>query len=301
MDNTAVKITEKIQNRLRDGIRLENDVIHYIESMTGAQGPEQLVWQLENSEDSDNQSLYELIFYPAEQDQVKIEPLLEEKNMDQKSVQAIEHHLAEKEILTRVIFPDKSTTPQITVPETSIRRYVQRLKLTRAIPENIAAAIKNLVANRQIALRIRVKLRNARFCFSENITSFFCSCLEKMPVESEEDMGLIKWVVDFLEHTDDKTDIYTTLMDEKRRVAEMLRQASANEKQLSRQPVEALIMQGVNISCICSDEAVRQINLIDRIALAVFGRTEAVDPQAPVNLGAFDARGDIDKVIRILS
>ncbi|MFW6052928.1 MAG: hypothetical protein ACOC8I_03360 [Desulfosalsimonas sp.] len=302
MNETTLNIAEKIKARFQDGIRLGKDVVHYIESVTGARGAGELGLQLQSDEEScDIESLYELIFYPAEEDQVFLEPLLEEKAMGREDTGDIYRHLTEKEISTRLIFPDGTMTRKITVPESNIKQYVKRLRLARNIPERITEAIKNNITDRQLALRARVRLRNARFCFSENIMLFLCSCLEKMPVKSEEDLERIQWVIDFLGRTGANADIYTSLMEEKSRAAEMLKLSSENEQRLSRQPVEALIMQGINIPCISADDAIRQISIIDQIALAVFGTTETADLQTPVNLGSFDGRSDIDKVIRILS
>ncbi|MCF8111732.1 MAG: hypothetical protein K9J85_09615 [Desulfobacteraceae bacterium] len=66
MNDKALNITGKIEARLREGVRLGKDVVHYIESMTGVAGPEELVLQLKSDEEScDIESLYELIFYPG--------------------------------------------------------------------------------------------------------------------------------------------------------------------------------------------------------------------------------------------
>ncbi|MFP4194829.1 MAG: hypothetical protein ACLFRO_07795 [Desulfobacterales bacterium] len=302
MNDTALNIAEKIKARLQDGIRLEKDVLHYIESVTGAAKPDDLLSQLEQGEEScEIESLYELIFYPDEDDQVFLEPLLEEKAVDQKTAEYIRWYLAKEEIRTRLFYPNGSMTPEITVPGHSINQYLKRLRLTSCIPEKTAEAIRANISDRQLALRMRVRLRNAEFGYSGNAASFICSCLEKMPVKSEEDMARIQWVIDFLGRRDEGTDIYSSLMEEKRRAAEMLRLSSESEQRLSRQPVEALIMQGVNIPCISTDETIRQLNIIDQIALAVFGTTETPDRQTPVNLGVFDGKSDIGKVIRILS
>ncbi|MCF8111733.1 MAG: hypothetical protein K9J85_09620 [Desulfobacteraceae bacterium] len=221
--------------------------------------------------------------------------------MGQEDIQDIYRHLAAKKIRTRLIFPDGAMTPEIAVPKSSIKQYVKRLRLTRSIPEKIARAVKNNITGRQLALRAQVRLRNSGFCFSENIMLFLCSCLEKMPVKSEKDLEKIQWVIDFLDRADAKTAIYTSLMEEKSRAAEMLKLSSENEQRLSRQPVEALIMQGINIPCISADEAIQQISMIDQVALSVFGTTETAGLKTPVNLGVFEGRSDIDKVIRILS
>ncbi|MFO7932171.1 MAG: hypothetical protein R6U97_12290 [Desulfosalsimonas sp.] len=301
MNNTALQITNRIQDLFDKGIRLGSDVVHYIESVAGAAGADELLEFLEDEETCDSQSLYQLIFYPGESDQLLFEPLIEAGSVSRQDIQDIERHLASKKILTRLIFPDETTTTQIRIPEDALCMYIRRLNLDRRIPAEVAEAVSLHAAGHHLGLRLRVRLRNSRFGFGENIVSFLCSYLKRMPVESEQDMEQASWMIGFLDQAGAQTDIYAALMEEKHRTAEMIRQAASSEKRLTTQPVEALIMQGVSIPCISADEAAGRINTIDRIALAVFGKTEAVESESPLNLGVFNARNDMDRVIRILS
>ncbi|MFW5975381.1 MAG: hypothetical protein ACOCP6_01345 [Desulfosalsimonas sp.] len=301
MNKTALQIANRIQDLFDSGIRLGSDVIHYIESVAGAAGADGLIGFLEDEENCDSQSLYQLIFYPEERDQLLFEPLLEAGSISRQDLRDIERHLASEKILTRLIFPDKTTTPQIRIPEDTLCMYIRRLNLGRRIPEEVAEAISLHAAGHHLGLRLRVRLRNSRFGFGDNVVSFLCSYLKRMPVNSEHDIEQASWMIDFLDQAGAKTDIYAALMEEKHRTAEMIRQAASSERRLTTQPVEALIMQGVSIPCISADEARERINTIDRIALAVFGKTEAVESESPLNLGVFNARDDMDSVIRILS
>ncbi|MCF8024689.1 MAG: hypothetical protein K9K82_04275 [Desulfobacteraceae bacterium] len=301
MKNADVQITDRIESRFKDGIRLGGGIIHYIESVTGAAGANELFCQLKDSESCETQSLYELIFFPAEEDQIDLEPALESETVDQKDIQAIERRLCSKQIRTRLIYPDGSKTPQIRIPENVLHGYIQRLNLARQIPEKLAETVNACITGSLAALQVRVRLRNTKFDFRENIVSFLCSYLEQIPLESQEDMEELTWVLDFLDQTGAQTGIYTALMEEKQRTAEMLRQAADSDRRLERQPVEMLIMQGVSIPCISSDQALKRIGLIDRIALSIFGKTESAEQHSPIDLGVFNARNDMDKVIKILS
>ncbi|MFO7837986.1 MAG: hypothetical protein R6X08_00625 [Desulfosalsimonadaceae bacterium] len=300
MKDKALQIEEKIRGRLENGIRLGSKEVHYIESVAGIGVPKELLQQLDDTEGCESRSLYELIFYPGRADQVVMEEVLESEAIEEEDLRDIGSRLKKKRIRTRIVFPDQGETGEFEVPQEAVSSYVKRLNLDRCIPEKLSEAVGFHIKGRD-RLLVRVGLRNAEFEFKQNIVSFLCSYLEQVGVGSEEDMAQLDWVIGFLGQAGERTDIYTALMEEKRRAAEMLRRETENERRLSRQPVEALIMQGVNIACISRDEAVGQINIIDRIALAVFGRTEAADPEEPVNLGVFDARNDMDKVISILS
>ncbi|MFW6082155.1 MAG: hypothetical protein ACOC7W_09580, partial [Desulfosalsimonas sp.] len=88
MNDTALKIEDTIRELFEEGIRLGNDVLHYIESMAGAAGPEELLEYLWDQESCDSQSLYQLIFYPDESHQIRLEPLLETGVLSRKDIQA---------------------------------------------------------------------------------------------------------------------------------------------------------------------------------------------------------------------
>lgn len=295
------QIAEKIEGLLKSDLRLTPGVLHYIESVAGICGPEEFDRQMAESGTCDDQSLFELIFYPDESLQAHLEPDLEPGALDEKEAKTIEEQLAAKKISTRLVFPGGGKAEDFTVPDNALCRYVGRLNLTRQIAAPVAETITTRVNERNRALQIRVKLRNARFGFSENIISFLCTYIEKMPVESVAGMERLEWVLEFLDRVDENTDIYIALMDEKRQAEEMLRQADNSEKRLRQQPVEALIMQGINVPCISADKARQNISAIDEIALRIFGETETGQPASPINLGVFDAQKDIEKVIKILS
>lgn len=301
MESRGSQIAEKIESLLKSDLRLTPGVLHYIESVAGICGPEEFSRQMAESGTCDDQSLFELIFYPEESLQVHLEPDLEPGALDENEARAIEKQLATKKISTRLVFPDGGKTEDFTVPDNALCRYVGRLNLTRQIAAPVAETLSTRVDERNRTLQIRVKLRNGRFGFSENIISFLCAYLEKIPVESDADMKRLEWALDFLDRVGENTDIYTALMDEKRRAEEMLRQADNSERRLKQQPVEALIMQGINVPSISADKARQNINTIDEIALRIFGETETGQPASPVNLGVFDAQKDIEKVIKILS
>lgn len=300
------QIAEKIEGLLASGIRLDREVAHFIESATGAADPAELTRQMADSDTCDSQSLFELIFYPAQSHQMHLEPELGAGALEENEIRAIENRLTEKRLRPRLIFPDGGKTGGIPLPENIVRQYVRRLNLSRQIPDPVAKAIRGCIPHPEQALGVRVRLRNARFGFTQDIVSFLCAYLENVPSASDADMQRLDLALFLLEHIPQKADIYTSMMAHKHHCEEMIRRAEASEKRLRGQPVEALIMQGVNIPCISAEQARNRIGMIDEIALRVFGRTEMSGPaetgtESPINPGAFNAARDLDKIIKILS
>ena len=306
MKPKARQIAEKIEELLASGIRLDPEVVHYIESATGAADPEELTQQMADSDTCDSQSLFELICYPAQSHQVHLEPALEAGALEENEIRALEDRLTEKRLQPCLIFPDGGKTDGIPLPENIVRQYVRRLNLGRQIPEPVAEAIQVHIQDSQRAADIRVRLRNARFGFTRDIVAFLCTYLENVPSASETDMQRLDLALFLLEHIPQKADIYTAMMAHKHHCEEMIRRAEASDRRLRGQPVEALIMQGVNIPCISAEQARNRIGMIDEISLRVFGKTEMTGPaetgaESPINPDAFRAARDLDKIIKILS
>jgi len=81
-----------------------------------------------------------------------------------------------------------------------------------------------------------------------------------------------------------------------------LQQASRFEEQLRRSNMETLMLQGVRAPHIDPDALREELRLIDRISRTVFGSTEYfLSPGSGEDLGLFDPRDDIGRVIRMLS
>ena len=302
MEPKVLQIAEKIEKLLAAEIRLDREVLHYIESAAGAADPAELTRQMADSDTCDSQSLFELIFYPEQSHQRYLEP----GALEESENRAVEGRLAEKRLRPRLVFPEGGKTGGIQLPENIVRRYVRRLNLTRQIPPRVADAIRSHIRDPEQAVTVRVRLRNTRFGFTGEVVSFLCAYLEKVPAVSGSDMERLDLTLSLLDHVPQKTDIYTAMMAHKHHCEEMIRRADTSEQRLRSQPVEALIMQGVNIPCISAEQARIRIRMIDEIALRVFGRTEMTGPaeagsQSPINPGALNAARDLDKVIKILS
>ncbi len=305
-DNKIKPLAEAIETLLTDGIGLTGDVMHYLNSVAGVQNPAELKTMLGDGDDCDGQSLYELIFFPDENQQIQIEPLLENAVFDADDVDGLIVRLTESDMQTTLHFPESAASCRIPVPAYAVARFVRRLHLDRHIDHQVGTALARHIESRSLYLALRVKLRNARFAFSANFSSFLCGFVAHIAETEPDFRAMFDFAVDTLERIAPETDIYAALMDRKRHCGEMIRKARQNDQNLRELPVEALILKGVNISCINIDDARRQMELIDRISVAVFGQTELTDngtneAQQPVDFGQFDRHTDIEKVIRILS
>lgn len=274
MQDISEKLAQAVLQQLEAGIVLSRQVVHYLESMTGASSARDLEPELESGDDAELCSLLELIFYPDREGQCAIEPLLEKEQPAGKDINRLQQILCEKEIHTRLIFPDNTITKAIPVPRESLLSYVRRLKLGRPMDDQVVSAINQHIADRRDALLARVMLRNSRIAFLPQVVSFLCDFFRIMPQKAQNWKASLELAIPLLESAAADTDIYTRLMNQKRHYAEMIRRAENASEQLKQVPVEALIMRGTSIASIGEDEARNRMAIIDETALCVFGRTE---------------------------
>lgn len=297
-----------IETLLTDGIRLSADVLHYLDTAMGIRTPEALEQVVAAPDDCEAESLCELVFFPDEVQQVRLEPLLEGADFTKDDIDKLADDLARAGTEAVLIFPDDTGTVRLPVSEAALRQFISRLKIDRKIDGRLAKAIDQGFAETEARLFLRVALRNARFVFSDKAVGFMNVFLSHIAPETPDFMELFVFCCDTLERIGLNEDIYDALMARKRHNLEMIRQVRKSEQQLKQQPVEALMMKGISISCIGVDEARRQIGWIDRISMAIYGKTEVLDrmltaeDEQPFDLGVFEkCAGDIDKVIKILS
>ena len=274
MQDITEKLAQAVLQQLEAGIVLSRQVVHYLESMTGVSSARHLEPKLEFGDDAEVCSLMELIFYPDQEGQCVIEPLLEMVKPAEEDINRLQQILCEKNIHTRLIFPDNTMTKAIPVPRDSLMSYIRRLKLNRHMDARVVSAMDRHIAHRRDVLMARVMLRNSRIAFLPQVVSFLCNFFRIMPEKAQDWKASLELVIPLLESAAPDTDIYTRLMDQKRHYAEMIRKAENASEQLKQVPVEALIMRGTSIATIGGDEARTRMALIDETAIYVFGQTE---------------------------
>ena len=95
--------------------------------------------------------------------------------------------------------------------------------------------------------------------------------------------------------------MFQALMAKKRFFFQSLQKAKNLDIQLTKHNVETLMLRGKRISYVDKTEARKKIRMIDRISLAVFGKTEFFDLM-PAGEQSITLKGkeDIDKLIKEL-
>ena len=96
--------------------------------------------------------------------------------------------------------------------------------------------------------------------------------------------------------------MFLALMDRKKRCIQSLQKAKKLDNKLARHNVETLLLRGERVSYIDKADARKKIQIIDRISLAVFGKTEFFDlmPAGEQTI-TLEGKDDVGKLIKEFS
>lgn len=291
----------EMEIRLSAGIVLNRDTRQFMASTFSVESPPELQALLDAPDDSEAQSLLELLFTPGETIRVALEEIIEKTSCTDKDEQAVINHLFQKKIAVPIQFPGAGDALICRPAKHLLETWVRSLKITARLPAELVAAVDANTRGRMKA-QIKAALRSTRVHLAGPVRRFLCRLLEKAPAAGKpflEDLGLCLALLDEQPETSSLFDLFMT---KKQRLLEMLQQAERFEKQLAGHNIETLILKGVRAPHIDKADTLDKIDRIDAICLAVFGVTDSL-LQFPtdVDLGNFTDRSDLDRAFEILS
>jgi hypothetical protein len=267
------QIADKIIDILQDGLRINADTQHYIDSTFSHPTIAALDTLLQDESSCETDSLMELLFFPDESVQLQFEDLLQDTQLQPEDEQVVRTLVCNQSFRTRFRFRDGRGTLKMKVIPAHVNAFVERLNLTRSLDPKIGAAISRHVAP-ALQTRCKVRFRNARPISAPQKILFLQTFLKKMKTEGDALFQYLDFVLGFLVELDNQTDIYQGLMTYKKIYFQGLQKAAKLEKQLKKYNVETLLLGGARIANMDKAEACKKIQMIDRISLAVFGKTD---------------------------
>ncbi len=293
------KLTREIESIFLEGLRPDTHVWEFINSGYSDPSPEELAEILADPEGFGAEPVMELLFFPDEAIQVRLENLLEAEAFESADEETISSELAQKSLFTHLPLPSGADL-QFAVPDWVAEGFIKRLHITKRLDPALIKAVEKGVDETH-RLRTKVRLRNSRFLQTENTVGFIRDFLARIVADPEDLSLLMDDIIEFLSEIKDTDDIYTALMDKKKFYFRMLQTAKKFEKQLKKHNIETLLMQGIRAPHVDQVDVRRRMAAIDRISYSVFGKTEYLDEiQGSVDFD-IDEDEDLESVIRSLS
>ncbi len=298
--NKNVQIADKIRDILQGGLAINADTQHYIDSTFSNPSIEELETLLQDESSCETDSLMELLFYPDEAVQLQLEDLLQDVQLQPEDENSIQAQVCSQSFQTRFRFRDGRGTMKMAVSPDNVDAFIQRLNLSRSLDPKIRAAIGQHI-RQALQTRCQIRLRNAKPITAPDKIVFLQSFFEKIKLDDDAFFEYLDFILSFLGDLRKKTDIFKALMTYKKIYFRGLQKAAKLEKQLTTHNVETLLLGGTRLAHMDKADARKKIQMIDRISLAVFGKTDFFD-LIPADGQSITLEGtdDINKLIQKL-
>ena len=286
------RLASAIRERFAEGIELDEPVHHFIESSLSDAAPETVAAALESPEDFGAEPLMELIFFPDEADQLRLEPLLEAETFEDADAERVLSGLSDPPLEAGLRLTWTPAALQISVPAWVAGEYLRRLHIRwRGDAEILAALDKRL--EEETARGFRVMMRNARFHPSERTRPFLVHFLERFAGKGADLRDAFGFLLEFLPGIPSDQPVYGALLDRKRRAQKALSLARDTERRREKSNMEILLMQGFRASHVDVPAVERELALLNVIFYAVFDRApatamEASAPTKPISISNLD-------------
>jgi hypothetical protein len=298
MESKNKQVAEKIIAILQGGLTLNAETQHYVDSTFSSPSIGEFEALLQDDSSCETDSLMELLFFPDESVQLQLEEIIEDTHFERRDEQEVQQRVCSASLQTQIRFTDARGTLEKWVTPSNAARFIERLNLSRSLDPELRSAIARYVRP-ELQTRCKVKLRNARPINSPNKISFLKAVFKKLQIDDDDFLGHLDFTLSLLGELKDDVDMFQALMARKKHYTLSLQKAKKLDNKLTRHNVETLLLRGERVSYIDKIDARKKIQTIDRISMAVFGKTEHFDLM-PADEQSITLKGkdDIDKLIK---
>jgi hypothetical protein len=291
-------VADKIIDILRSGLTMNSDTLHYIDSTFSNPSIGELKKLLQDESSCETDPLIELLLFPDESVQLQLEELIDAVCFEKHDNQAIQEIVCTRLLKTRICFPDGRGSFGMALSPSNVAQFIARLNLSRLLDSKLRSAIAKYV-DKRLQARCKVRLRNARPILSPNHILFLIDFFKKLRIDPDEFLDCLDFILSFLDELKDEPDMFQVLMAKKRFYFWSLQKAKNLDIQLSKHNVETLLLKGKRVSYVDKADARKKIQMMDRICLAIFGKTEFIDLMpADAQSITLNGKADIDKLFR---
>ena len=287
-----------ISRQLRHGLELTDAVVRFMESTFGCDDP---AFILSHADDSEADSLLELLCYPDTKVQILFESRWGDRCWSQEDLAAVIGILCATPLIAPITSPSGQPLGTIALPPFALETFVRRLNITRCLPARLAEATARYACDdRKWATRVR--LRHTALSWHEGQIELVERFLDKMPVESPAFDAGLDFLISIISELKPAMDAYEFLAAKKFSYFHALCRAQDFERQRQASNMETLILQGARAACGSIAEWRRQMQHIDQVCQTLFGRAPFFHQPVAQSLevDASDTAGQIQEMMRLL-
>jgi len=296
--NLLDAVEAAIRRLLARGLPLSGAVERFLHVTWGASGWSGLQGVLEVAEDAERDTLQELLFFPDLKFQAALEETLYGAGLPSTGPARLKARLVGRPPVAGFSDAEGRIVGRLALPGPGAGAFVDRLNLNwyvdPALRQAIAALDKAISRPpRQTACRLLVGLRNAGLTQTEEQVQLLTGYLANMPAGGAPFEDGFDFLMGFLAEHPQNEDLYGALMERKRFLFRHLTQARRAAALFEQHNMETLNQIGFRAAHFDIPQAEHTMDLIDTVALAVYGRTEHLEGRPHrIDLGCADKSGD---------
>ena len=299
-ENKNREVADEIIDILRSGLTISTDTQHYIDSTFSNLSADAIATLLKDETNCEADSLIALLFFPDESMQLQLEEIIDGVIFEKHDERTIADMICSQVFHTRICLPDGRGSFEMTITPSNVAQFIEHLNLSRLLDSKLRSAIAQYV-DQFLQTPCKVRLRNAKPISSPNHILFLVNFVRKWRRDPDEFLDCLDFILSFLAELEDDPDMFHALMAKKKFYFLSLQKARNLDIQRTKHNMETLLLKGKRMPYVDQADARKKIRIIDRISLAVFGKTEFFDwmPASEQSL-TLSGKADIDKFIKEL-
>ena len=261
-----------IQAIFEEGLHVSQESRHFIFSTISITDIRELQTLITDPSSFESDSLIELIYFPDESIQLRLEDRLQSELFQQKDEQTILEHVLSCRGKTLFRFDGLQSVLTIKTLENGARAFLERLNITRHPDPELMRVIDRTAGEKQ-GRRYKVWLRNMVMDLHERDILFIKNLFLKMEARSNKFDDYLYFSLRFLEESRYDADLFQSLLQRKQRCLQHLQQNDRFEAYRREHTMETLMAHGIRIPHMDKQALLLQVTLVDDIGLALFNRS----------------------------
>lgn len=296
------KMAKHIRATFDNGFRIDDAVCRYLENTLPDPSPAAVAAILKDADDSESHSLIELVFFPDEDMQITLEPLVGSVDVTRQDQRDLIDHLTAIPIDTSIYFPVHGKRIHLTMPEMGVRQFVKRLNLTYHLSLKLTQSIENNLPE-AVGLKARVLLRNTSKCFSDRQTNLLAEIFKNLDHTLADYWDCINFMLNVLPEITPQTNAHNFFIKKKQEHFRLVQKAEQFMENLHRSNMETLMLQGERAVNIDSHHSRKAMRWIDQICAALFGHRDYFQSalEEEIEINSSDSRSALSEIITRLS
>jgi hypothetical protein len=266
------KFALAVQAIFEEGLHVNQDSRHFIFSTVSISDIRELKTLMADPASCDSDSLIELIYFPDEALQRRLEDRLQSERFQQKDEQTILEQIVSCRGKTRVRFDGLEPVLVIATPESGARAFLSRLNITRHLDPELTR-IMDQTAGKILSTKYSVWLRNMVMDLRDREIDFLKNLFLKMDARHDRFHEYVGFSLRFLEESRKNADLFQSLKQHKQRCLYHLQRSERFEAYRRNHNLETLMAHGIRIPYMDKQALLIQITLVDDIGLALFNQS----------------------------